>query len=226
MVATTGNDRAVPVLPLGGFGSGPEVWEALQSVTPGLNWLPDGVPRGAWELTIPDMARAAVEQLIRSRIAPVDVIGVSFGGAIAQQMARDFPRVVRRVVLASTCVGGPWATPGSPFAVMQLMATSLRYAGSMGRVGVQDIICRSTAIGTWTSRFWVNQITQPTLVVHGDQDSLVPYANGVQLARLIPGAYLATILGADHYAVMTHAPEIGRVVSSFLAASLPAAIAQ
>ena len=41
------------------------------------------------------------------------VLGVSFGGAVAQQMAMSHPERVNRLILASTSFGGP-ALPGRP----------------------------------------------------------------------------------------------------------------
>ncbi len=58
----------------------------------------------------------------------VDVLGVSFGGALAQQLARQSPDRVRRLVLAATAPGVPGlgGVPGRPRAMMAL-ATPRRY---------------------------------------------------------------------------------------------------
>jgi poly(3-hydroxyalkanoate) depolymerase len=58
----------------------------------------------------------------------VDVLGVSFGGALAQQLVRQSPDRVRRLVLAATCAGMPGigGVPGRPGAMLAL-ATPLRY---------------------------------------------------------------------------------------------------
>ncbi|CAH2713429.1 Non-heme bromoperoxidase BPO-A2 [Neobacillus rhizosphaerae] len=44
----------------------------------------------------------------------------------------------------------------------------------------------------------IDQIKVPTLVIHGDEDKLVPYENGVTLAEKIPNAEFLTIQGAGH----------------------------
>jgi pimeloyl-ACP methyl ester carboxylesterase len=41
-------------------------------------------------------------------------------------------------------------------------------------------------------------LEMPTLVIHGTEDPVVPYANGEVLAREIPGAELLTLEGAGH----------------------------
>ncbi|PFP29709.1 alpha/beta hydrolase [Bacillus sp. AFS073361] len=44
----------------------------------------------------------------------------------------------------------------------------------------------------------MDQIECPVLVIHGDEDKLVPYQNGVILAEKIPNAEFLTITGAGH----------------------------
>ena len=44
----------------------------------------------------------------------------------------------------------------------------------------------------------LGQISLPTLVVHGDVDRLLGYGNGLEIARLIPTAHLATLEGVGH----------------------------
>ena len=62
------------------------------------------LPRG---MTMAEMA-AEHADAIRELGAPVDVVGTSTGGSIAQQLAADHPDVVRRLVLLSTaCRLGP-----------------------------------------------------------------------------------------------------------------------
>jgi poly(3-hydroxyalkanoate) depolymerase len=58
----------------------------------------------------------------------VDVLGVSFGGVLAQQLAHQAPQRVRRLVLASTAAGVPFlgGVPGSPRPLLAL-ATPRRY---------------------------------------------------------------------------------------------------
>lgn len=48
----------------------------------------------------------------------------------------------------------------------------------------------------WTGRF--RDIACPTLVLHGDEDPILPVENGMALARGIPGASLAVLAGVGH----------------------------
>lgn len=62
----------------------------------------------------------------------------------------------------------------------------------------------------------VEEIAAPTLVVHGDADRIVPYENGVALARRIPDARFEPFPGAGHLLFLEEAPRFNPVVASFL----------
>ena len=60
------------------------------------------------------------------------------------------------------------------------------------------------------------RITTPTLVIHGDQDPLVPYPNGQFIASQIPGAVLSTYVGVGHLPPIEAAARFNREVEEFL----------
>lgn len=62
----------------------------------------------------------------------------------------------------------------------------------------------------------INQITAPTLVIHGNEDKLVPYQNGVTLAENIKGAEFLTIQGAGHIYVTEANDLVNKRVLEFL----------
>ena len=62
----------------------------------------------------------------------------------------------------------------------------------------------------------VEQIAAPTLVVHGDADRIVPYGNGVDLARRIPGARLETFRGGGHLLFLESPERFNPLVEGFL----------
>jgi poly(3-hydroxyalkanoate) depolymerase len=125
-----------PLLLVMGIGGNIEMWEpferaldgsGIQTITfdaPGVgestNWRR---PRrmGALAHTVDRLVGALGYET-------VDVLGVSFGGALAQQLARQFPDRVRRLVLAATAPGVPGlgGVPGRPSALLAL-ATPRRY---------------------------------------------------------------------------------------------------
>jgi poly(3-hydroxyalkanoate) depolymerase len=171
----------------------------------------------------------------------VDVAGVSWGGGIAQQFAHQYPRLCRRLVLAATSPGAIMI-PGRPQAFLR-MATPRRYLDKdYMRKAAPDLyggsfrkdpsmIGRHTeamfgapgmgyfyqllAMVGWTSLPWLRSVRQPTLVLMGSDDPLVPVANGAILARLIPNARLE-VIDDGHLFIIAQPQEIARRIERFL----------
>ena len=69
----------------------------------------------------------------------------------------------------------------------------------------------------WTSRFTLlEQIDAPTLVVHGDADRILPYENGVELARRIAGARFERFEGGGHLLFLESPERFSPFVAGFL----------
>jgi poly(3-hydroxyalkanoate) depolymerase len=181
----------------------------------------------------------------------VDVLGVSFGGVLAQQLARQAPGRVRRLVLAAT---GPGlgGVPASPHVLLAL-ATPRRYHqpdyfrrvagriyggaarrdpdsmlhGSLARFAkapsMHGYLAQLYAIAGWTSVPWLPRLTQPTLVLAGDDDPIVPLVNGRILHRLIPHARLRVVPGGGHLFLLEQPAEIAALVTDFLTVATPPA---
>ena len=177
----------------------------------------------------------------------VDVLGVSFGGALAQQLVRQSPRRVRRLILAATAAGMPGlgGVPGSPRALLAL-ATPRRYysreyfervaatvyggrarrdpgfvhaeAGPrlLNPPTVGGYLGQLFAIQGWTNVPWLPFVRQPTLVLAGDDDPIMPVCNGRILARLIPKAQLRIIRGGGHLFLIEEPDESAALVADFL----------
>ncbi|WP_315861198.1 alpha/beta hydrolase [Anatilimnocola floriformis] len=63
----------------------------------------------------------------------------------------------------------------------------------------------------------LKKITVPTLVMHGDDDQIVPYANSGPLsAQLVKGAVLKTYPGFPHGMPTTHADQINADLLAFI----------
>jgi pimeloyl-ACP methyl ester carboxylesterase len=173
-----------------------------------------------------------------------DVLGVSFGGAVAQELTLANPHRVRRLVLASTMCG-LGGVPGNPLA-LSLLATPLRYysptflrltANTLyGPAAADDedllrnqINARrarppslwgyvgqlAAGIG-WTSLPWLHRIRTPTLVLSGARDPIVPPINARILARRIPNAELEIVPNAGHLLLMEHAEAVSERIATFL----------
>jgi poly(3-hydroxyalkanoate) depolymerase len=173
----------------------------------------------------------------------VDVLGVSYGGAVAQEFAHRAPARTRRLVLAATSTG-MLGVPARPSVLIHL-ATPLRYwRRDYARRIVGDIyggrsrtdtwahrVLRArfdrppTAMGYlgqlwaglgWTSMPWLPRLSVPTLVMTGDDDPIIPTVNGRILARLIPGAQLHVVRGGGHLFLLEEAAASAAVIDEFL----------
>jgi poly(3-hydroxyalkanoate) depolymerase len=214
--------------------NGPEV---IIFDVPGVGGSPaPWLPYRLWML-----ARLSAQLLDRLGHEQVDVLGVSWGGALAQQFAFQQAKRCRRLVLAATSPGH-LMVPGK-LTVLSKMITPRRYKDSdyLNRVA-GDIyggaLRRSPALARyhlrhvrwssdygyylqllagfgWTSLPWLHLLLQPTLVMAGADDPIVPLANGRILASLIPGARLATI-DDGHLFLITSACQSAEIISEFL----------
>ena len=169
------------------------------------------------------------------------MLGVSWGGALAQQFAFQQGKRCRRLVLAATSPGH-LMVPGK-LTVLLKMATPRRYrdphymkrvAGDIygGALRASPELLRqhlrhvhwSSDYGYylqllagfgWTSLPWLRFLAQPALVMAGTDDPLVPVVNGRILASLIPDARLVTI-DDGHLFLVTSPGVSAAVISEFL----------
>jgi pimeloyl-ACP methyl ester carboxylesterase len=112
IVVRPGSDTAVPLLMCSGLGAGLEVFDplvdALDPTIPVVRVdMPNvgGSPATALPLGMPQLARLLVGVLDRLGLDRVDVLGHSWGGALAQQFAAQHPDRCRRLVLVATSTG-------------------------------------------------------------------------------------------------------------------------
>jgi pimeloyl-ACP methyl ester carboxylesterase len=114
-----------------------------------------GSPGTLLPLPIPALAGILCRLLDRLGHEQVDVLGYSFGGAVAQQLARAEPYRIRRLALVSTWCG--WGgDPGSPAAVARAVPANGNPLGCSYQLW---------SLATWSSLPWLDRIETPTLVV-------------------------------------------------------------
>ncbi|GAB7191929.1 poly(3-hydroxyalkanoate) depolymerase [Kineococcus sp. NUM-3379] len=236
------------LLLVNGVGGGRALWEPLRAaLPPGIGTIAFDAPGcGAsaparYPLSIREQARIAAAVLEWAGVESADVLGFSFGGMVAQQLAHDAPQTVRRLVLVGTGVG-VGSVPGSPLAYALLtvphMADGnwLRTFGPFlfgGRVAVQpdlDALARRfaqpvdvlsylgqlQAATLWSSLPWFSRLEQPVLVLAGDLDPLVPVANACLMASLRPRTELHVVRGGGHLVLLDSTEEVAEVLTGFL----------
>jgi poly(3-hydroxyalkanoate) depolymerase len=191
---------------------------------------------------LPGIARTVSGLLDELRLDQVDVLGVSLGGVVAQQLAHQSPERVRRLVLAAT-TPGLGGLPGRPRALLPLSgprryrdpayyqeiagrvygglartdpAKLLRSMGPLRAPSLSGYLGQLWAISGWSSMAWLHTVQQPTLVLAGDDDPLVPILNGRILAWRMPHATLHVVRGGGHLFVLERPAEIARLVTDFL----------
>lgn len=174
----------------------------------------------------------------------VDVLGVSWGGALAQEFTLRHPTRVRRLVLAATTAG--WASvPGDP-AALRVLATPRRYYspsyfaeiaptlyGGAVRANprlledqghlrfirppsVRGYVWQLAALVGWTSIFRLHRIASPTLVLAADDDPIVPLVNAELIVGRLRHGSLSVVREGGHLFLLTHAETVGPEVEAFL----------
>ncbi|HLK00344.1 MAG TPA: alpha/beta fold hydrolase, partial [Streptosporangiaceae bacterium] len=172
----------------------------------------------------------------------VDVLGISWGGAVAQHFAAFQRDRCRKLVLVATATGA-LMVPAKP-SVLVHMVTPRRYldrgylasvAGQLyggsarenpsliaaamhtgNRVGTGAGYLFQLAAGAgWTSVPFLPLLRQETLILAGDDDPLIPLANARLMHRLIPRSTLHVYHGG-HLGLVTEAKVLAPIVDSFL----------
>jgi pimeloyl-ACP methyl ester carboxylesterase len=176
-------------------------------------------------LSIPSLAHVLGALLDDLGHEQADVLGFSLGGTVAQQLAHDQPDRIRRLGLAATACG--WGSLPGTFEALALVSMPFRYysrtvydqTGRLLGPADRELLARVpglsearlqnpppllgylyqlTAGAFWSSLPWLPTVRVPTLVLNGEADRLVPAANGLQLARLLPESRLHVLPGEGH----------------------------
>jgi pimeloyl-ACP methyl ester carboxylesterase len=249
-VSTHGDGR--PLLLINGLGGSHAMWEPLVGRLADFHTIAFDAPGTglspptAVPPTIPCYAQMIQAMVARLGHDRVDVLGYSFGGGVAQELARRAPEMVRRLVLvAATCGwGGVPAKPGAAAALstplrmysrVYYQATALALAG--GEIerdpkfvayaealrrrhapNVGSYFGQLLALACWSSLPWLHSLKPPTLVINGEDDPVVPWANGALLASEIPEARLHTQRRGGHYLLLDKSSSVMSAIADFLAA--------
>ena len=191
-------------------------------------------------VTLPSLLSGLLDQLGYEQ---ADVLGISWGGGLAQQFAASRPARVRRLVLVAT---GPGAlmVPGHPRVLLRMLTPrrhrdpghAARIAGELYGGSVRDdpalardlLHATTTRLGpstgyyyqllssiAWTSLPRLPRLRPPTLILAGDDDPIIPLINARIMHRLIPRSELHIYHGG-HLELATDAERMAPIVEAFL----------
>ncbi len=231
------------------------MWAPLRTALPGRTTIafdPPGIggspnTRSFW--TVGRVAHLAAAVLDRWAPDTADVVGYSFGGLVAQHLARL--RVLRRLALVATTAGQPAIPPLPHRLLTMLQGGFLVQAGRYNRdpqlgrlfggrsarqpdalVAAMGLLASSPpsaagyygqalAASLWTGLPRLRLLSMPSLVLTGTDDRLVPPANSRLIACTAPGARLRVLKGAGHLLVLDDAERVAAELVPFLEADRP-----
>jgi poly(3-hydroxyalkanoate) depolymerase len=189
--------------------------------------------------TLPSLLAGLLDQLGYQQ---ADVLGISWGGALAQQFALSRPERVRRLVLVATATGAIMV-PASPGILLRMLSPRRHrdpdyaatiagelYGGSAREdpLVARDLLHATTRLGPawgyyyqllagfgWTSLPFLPRLRPPTLILAGDDDPIIPLVNAKIMHRLIPRSDLHIYRGG-HLELAADAERLGAIVEAFL----------
>ncbi|MGH3494470.1 MAG: poly(3-hydroxyalkanoate) depolymerase, partial [Sciscionella sp.] len=238
-----------PLVLCNGIGSSMELFDPflaeLDPERPVVRFDVPGVgasPRPVLPYRLPSLAFTLRAVLDRLGHHQVDILGISWGGGLAQQFAFQHPRRCRHLVLVATGTGS-LMVPAGP-AVLARMLTPRRhrdpdyalriageiYGGSARSAPAEAIealhgighpttrrgyVYQLLASAGWASLPFLPLIRTPTLLLAGSDDPIIPEINATLMARLLPKATLHRYAGG-HLGLLTEAGDLAPVIENFL----------
>jgi poly(3-hydroxyalkanoate) depolymerase len=212
--------------------------EVVRFDVPGVGGSPD--PRLPYNFAL--MAWFAGRMMTELGYDDFDVLGISWGGGLAQQIAFQHPKRCRRVILVSTATGA-LMVPAPP-RVLRKMVTPRRYRDPEYAVqvaaelyggtlrerpdDVRQLMHDQSRVGSrrgyllqllagvgWSSLPALPLIRQPVLILAGDDDPIIPLVNARIMERLLPRAQLHVFCDG-HLGLVTSADDLAPLVAEFV----------
>jgi 3-oxoadipate enol-lactonase len=179
-------------------------------------------------VTIVQMAEDAAALLSALEIENADVMGISMGGMIAQELALAHPDLVRTLTLGCTYCGGEGSTMAAPATIQKLSEAMMsgdrarairagwevnvseafaddpaawpafQEVAAQRAVALPVVMAQMQACAAHDTNERLPALAMPTLVIHGTEDQLLPVANGRLIASRIEGSQLEIFDGVGH----------------------------
>lgn len=235
-----------PLLLYSGIFADVHLWETLLPYLQGFRTIafdPPGVGKSQLPkipmnmFTLAELGTMVLDLL---GVEKAHVLGASFGGAVAQQMAFLHPKYVEKLVLVSTSFGG-FAIPGDLKAFVHFCNPNSYKPGQAEKVvgdmfggrfreepelihtlhmskpkSLRHAAFRYVPLWGWTSLPWLWAIKHPTLILAGDDDPVTPLVNHKIIHKMIPNSRLHVVPDGGHLMLMDSPERVGPVVAEFL----------
>ena len=200
-----------------------------------------GASQGKVAPTIPGMAEQTIAFIEALGYDKINLLGLSMGGMIAQEMVRSKPDLINRLILVGTGPRGGKEVDkvtGKTFNYMfkagleridpkryifynhdeQGKIEAFKVLGRMGMRTKKFADKELKAIKRWgkDSQDDLTFITQPTLIVNGDKDMQVPTENSYDMHEKIKDSKLIIYPNAGHGSIFQYAEEFSKELIAFL----------
>ena len=230
--------NGTPIVFLHGWRSEGNVWLSIFPKIPDLFSLfavdlpgfgkSDKPPKA---FTVSDYGEVIREFIEKLGFRSVCLVGHSFGGRVAIKLAAEQPGYISRVVLAGSA--GVRERPISRSilaAIAKIVKPIFRLSLFQGlrrkiyrAIGAGDYVATPELKETFVRvvgedlRPLLPKISQPTLLIWGENDQVTPLRQGEQMREWIPNAALITIKNAGHFSFLDQPEEFSRHLNAFLA---------
>lgn len=185
------------------------------------------------------MARDMARLVKGLDLEAVHLVGISLGGTVALEFVINYPELVNTLVITNSFARlrpkkiSLWIYYLVRLFLVHLIGIETQAEYVADRLFDDDLlsrtfkeqVCQSDPQGyrsTMRSLAFFNvthdaaHIQKPTLVITGDQDTVVPLENQVELSRLIPGSEHLYIHGAGHAVTVEKPDEFNQLLLKFL----------
>lgn len=197
-----------------------------------------GMSTGAPASTIEDAARGVIDFLDAAHLEVIDLLGLSFGGFVAQQVLLDAGHRVRRTILAGSGPAGGEGISRIPGKVLleafrsgvlrrdprhrlffpatarreaeAFMSRSSGYRHPDRPISPKALLAQLRSVHDWARRErpGTSSITSPILLYAGREDVLVPASNSQRLKALLSGARLVPVRPGAGHGAPFQEPEV------------------
>lgn len=225
-----------PLVLVNGIGAPMEMWEPLVAEMDDRELIRIDLPgcglssTPTWPLRMPQIASTVVGAIDALGLRKPDLLGYSFGGTVALELAHRFPDRIRRLVLCSTVPGTPGAMPHP--AIVAMMLNPLRYyhrqaaelmvpliaGGRTARdkhrlradlsrrqsnpPSMRGYTYQLLAVATFSAWPWLHRVPHRTLVLHGRGDPVSPVLNARMISSTMRDAQLHVVPDGGHLVLL------------------------